>query len=85
LEWIKKNLPITDYQLLITFFLDSKLIVNQLNGLYKIKNSVLRNLIIKVRQLEKEVNGNVSYRFVSREKNRQADLLVNRTISKLLV
>lgn len=66
----------------IQFFLDSKLIVNQLNGLFKIKNSYLRGLIIKVRQLEQEVGGNVSYHFIPREKNKEADALVNQSLEQ---
>lgn len=66
----------------IKFFLDSKLVVNQLNGLFKVKNSGLRNLVIKVRQLEKEVGGNVSYHFIPREKNKEADTLVNQSLGK---
>lgn len=77
LKWLKKN------QLPITFFLDSKLVVNQLNGLFKIKDYKLRNLIIKVRQLEREIGGNVSYRYISREKNREADSLVKSVLDKL--
>lgn len=80
LRWIKEKLLITNYQLLITFFLDSKLIVNQLNGYYKIKNGNLRNLIIEVRKLEEEVGGNISYRLIPRGKNRPADFLVNQAL-----
>lgn len=67
----------------ITFFLDSKLVVNQLNGLFKIKNANLRNLVIKVRQLEREMNNSIFYRFIPREKNRAADALVNQILKKI--
>lgn len=82
LEWLKYEVQRTKDELKkvileIAFFLDSQLIVNQLNGLYKIKNANLRNLIIKIRQLEKEVGSNISYHHVSREKNKEADKLVN--------
>lgn len=82
LKWIEKNfkLPISRLE----FFLDSKLVVNQLNGLFKVKNVKMRNLIIKVRQLEREIGGNVSYQFISRQKNLLADGLVNRTLNKKL-
>ncbi|MBU1322965.1 ribonuclease HI family protein, partial [Patescibacteria group bacterium] len=36
----------------INFFLDSTLVVNQLNGLWKIKDSHLRQKVILIRQLE---------------------------------
>jgi len=80
LKWIKSSIqyPVSSIQ----FFLDSKLIVNQLNGLFKVKEIKMRNLIIKVRQLEREAGGNVSYQLIPREKNSLADSLVNRAIDK---
>jgi ribonuclease HI len=80
LKWVKKNIDQKIDQ--INFFLDSKLVVNQLNGLFKVKNGGLRDLIVQVRQLEKGVGGNVSYRHLSREKNQKADALVNQTLDK---
>ncbi len=80
LEWIISNIR---YQISnIDFFLDSKLIVNQLNGLFKIKNLNLRNLIIKIRRLEKKIDGKIFYYFIPREKNKEADLLVNQALNK---
>lgn len=85
LKWIKNNLQFTCpagrraiYNL--QFFLDSKLVVSQLNGLFKIKNSNLRNLIIEVRTLEKEIGANIFYHFIPREKNRRADFLVHQNL-----
>lgn len=75
LDWIKKNQNFKSFQK--KFFLDAKLLVNQLNGLFKIKESHLRDLIVKVRKLEQEIGGNVSYHFIAREKNKMADSLVN--------
>ena len=66
----------------IKFFLDSLLVVNQLNGVYKIKNAKLRNLIIKVRQLEKEIGKNIYYLHVPRERNKEADALVNQSLDE---
>lgn len=66
----------------INFFLDSILVVNQLNGLFKIKNAVLRSLVVKVRQWENSLCGQVSYHFIPREKNKTADNLVNQIIDK---
>lgn len=80
LKWLKNNLINSVNS--INFFLDSKLVVNQLNGYYKIKNANLRNLIIEVRKLEREIGGNVSYCYLAREKNFQADFLVNQTLAK---
>lgn len=82
LEWIKNNegIPRSGH-CTINFFLDSKLIVNQLNGLFKVKETKMRDLIIKVRQLEREVGGNVSYHLIPRQKNWLADSLVNRILN----
>ncbi len=78
LRWIVTNIKLQASN--VQFFLDSKLIVNQLNGYYKIKNGNLRNLIIEVRKLEEEVGGNISYRLIPRGKNRPADFLVNQAL-----
>ncbi|MBM3208737.1 ribonuclease HI family protein [Candidatus Shapirobacteria bacterium] len=81
LEWIKENYQITqlaDYQ--IKFFLDAKLVVNQLNGFFKVKDANLRNLIVKVRQREQAIGGNIYYHLVSREENTLADAEVNKVL-----
>lgn len=77
LKWLRTNcqaVKLSSCQ--AVFFLDSKLVVNQLNGFFKIKNAKLRHLIIKVRQLEREIGGNVFYQHIPREKNSEADKLV---------
>ena len=73
------NKPINE-KFIIQFFLDSKLVVNQLNGLYKVKENHLRELILKVRLLEQEVGGEIYYNLVPREKNWEADSLVNKAL-----
>jgi len=81
MQCIKSLVSSIKYQVLsINFFLDSKLIVNQLNGYYKIKNGNLRNLIIEVRKLEQGVGGNIFYQLIPRGKNRPADFLVNQAL-----
>lgn len=82
LKWIKDSSIINHRSSTIDFFLDSKLIVNQLNGLFKIKQAHLRELVIHVRGLEKTVGGQVTYRFIHREKNQEADTLVNQSFKK---
>lgn len=64
----------------IDFFLDSTLVVNQLNGNFKVKDPALRELLMKVRLLEQEVGGIVSYHYIPREQNGRADFLVNRAL-----
>lgn len=66
----------------IQFFLDSTLVVNQLNGIFKVKDPTLRELLVSVRVLEQEVGGKVIYWAIPREQNRRADLLVNKALDE---
>ncbi len=66
----------------IEFFADSQLVVSQLSGLFRIKNAQLRQLLILIRQLEQEVGGNISYRSIPREQNKEADSLVNKALDE---
>lgn len=68
----------------IKFYLDSELIVNQLSGKYKIKSPKLIPLAAKAKRLEKELQSDVSYNHVSRNKNKIADELVNKELDKFL-
>lgn len=61
----------------IHFFLDSELVVKQLNGIYKIKNQDLLKLIIEIKKLIKGNNLIVTFQNVPRENNKRADELVN--------
>ncbi len=64
----------------IECFLDSELVVNQLKGLFKVKNSQIRDLIFKIRILESKYKS-VNYKVIPREKNKEADKLVNKAIN----
>ncbi len=61
----------------IEFNSDSKLMVNQVKGLFKVKNGRIREYILKIRVLEQEINLPIIYQYVPREQNVEADLLVN--------
>lgn len=80
LEWIKNSYQTSVFS--CQFFLDSKLVVNQLNGFFKVKNSRLRNFILKVRTLEQEIGADISYKLISRRHNIQADTLVNKALDE---
>lgn len=64
----------------IQFFLDSNLVVQQLNGKFKVKDGRLRELLMQIRMLEQDVGGAISYAYVPREQNRRADFLVNQAL-----
>ena len=77
LYWIFTNLNEFNELKKINFFMDSNLAVSQLNGIYKIKNSNLRNILFEVRSLETQIKIPISYTHIPREKNKKADKLVN--------
>jgi len=62
------------------FHLDSAVVVNQLNGLYKVKEAHLRELLLNVRILEQELGGSISYQQIPRLQNNEADALVNQAL-----
>lgn len=66
------------------FYLDSSLVVNQLNGTFKVKDSNLRTLLSKIHILEQEVGGDIKYSYVPREENKPADALVNTALDQEL-
>lgn len=69
----------------ITFYLDSVLVVNQLNGVFKVKDPTLRELLTRIRVLEQESNSTCTYRVVPREHNKEADALVNQALDLSLM
>lgn len=81
LEWLGQHKSLVHSQS-ITFYLDSQLVVSQINGVYRVKNPTLRNLLFSVRQKEYQLGANVQYIYIPREKNREADKLVNIALDK---
>lgn len=61
----------------IQFNSDSRLMVNQVKGLFKVNVGRIREYILKIRMLEQEINLPITYQYVPREENREADTLVN--------
>ncbi len=63
----------------IEICLDSELVTKQLNHQYKIKEKDLQPLFIKVWNLVLDF-GQVSFKYISRQKNKEADGLVNQVL-----
>lgn len=61
----------------IKFFLDSKLVVEQMSGRWRVKNEGLRSLILTIKDLEKKLGTKITYVHVPREENKEADRMVN--------
>jgi len=80
--WLIANKPKLESLKFCHFFLDSALVVNQLNGLWKVKNSNMRQQIIYIRQLEAELGLSIKYTNIPREKNTQADSLLNQALDR---
>jgi ribonuclease HI len=61
---------------------DSELLVNQLNGKYKILEPKIQSLFLTIWNLKLDFK-NVKFRLISREKNKEADRLVNEVLNNL--
>lgn len=76
MEYLKqKNIRKAD------FFLDSQLVVRQLNGQYKIKSANIKHLNQKVNELMSGLD--VSFEHVYREDNKEADAIVNQVLDSI--
>ncbi len=67
---------------LLKCYLDSELVVKQLNGQYKLKNEDLKPLFNKVLELKKSFS-EVSFNYIPREDNKTADKLVNNALDNI--
>ena len=61
-------------------YLDSLLVVKQINGQYRVKNKTLQPLYRKVKELQNQL---ISFKIghIIRQKNKEADRLVNKAIN----
>lgn len=64
-------------------FLDSELVVEQLNRNYKVKDKELAKLFVKVWNLMQRFH-KITFTHVRREKNKEADRLVNKALDKIM-
>lgn len=80
LDWIIENKKFLSENAKINFFLDSKLVCSQIIGIFKVKNSGLKDLLLDVRDREGQICLSMYYRQIPREKNTQADRLVNEAL-----
>lgn len=59
---------------------DSELIIKQLNGKYKILDSKIQPLFLKIWNLKMDFK-KIRFKLISREKNKEADRLVNEALN----
>ncbi len=75
MKWLGHNIKSENIK--IEFFLDSDLVVSQLSGRFKVKNENLRSLYFEMKELENSAHAEIKYSHIPREKNKEADKLVN--------
>lgn len=63
----------------LSCFLDSELVVKQLNGIYRMKNPDLKVIFDKIMMQKKDFEF-ISFAHVYREKNKRADALANESM-----
>ena len=84
LDFIIQNKDLIGKDSKVNFFMDSQLAYSQIVGIYKIKNSILRELIFKIREKEAEIKLPIVYSHIPRERNKEADKLVNLALDNKL-
>ena len=81
LKYISENITRFSQVGSVVFFLDSLLIVNQLNGLYKIKDLILKEKAVEALRLIENCKLKIEkFQYVPRELNSKADALLNKTL-----
>lgn len=73
-----KNQPLTGLE--VSFFLDSKLVVEQLSGRWQIKDIRMKKLADSCRSQINKLGITTSFQHIPREKNAEADRLANLAI-----
>lgn len=80
LEYVREKIGKAE----IEFVVDSELIGRQLSGIYKVKDHNLKVIYYKIKQIVFEIGNNCTYTIVRREKNREADALVNKALDEAI-
>jgi ribonuclease HI len=82
MQWLAGKSQISNLKSRIVFNLDSELVVKQLNGIYKIKNQILKDLNDDIKRIIKENGLNIVFKNIPRAENKTADFLVNKELDK---
>lgn len=81
LNWLNLNKEKLFFDQII-FYLDSELVVRQLTGEYRIKNKTLKEFVLQIKKIEKVIGKKIDFISIPREKNKQADFLLNKTLDE---
>ena len=83
LDWLvtyTNSHPVTQ----VNFFLDSNLVVNQINGQFKTKQPHLKSLHSQVTHQLAQLKLPITFSYIPRSRNYRADALVNQTLDSLI-
>ena len=81
LKFLMKNQSVlTNKYTSILIVSDSKLLVNQLQGIYKVKKAHLQKLCFQIKTLELQIKAPISYKHVARELNKEPDMILNQAL-----
>lgn len=80
LKWLNQaQLKVDSYN----FYLDSRLVVKQMQGEFKVKANNLKPLWQKAKKLAKNLPGKIKYQHIPRDKNVAPDKLLNQALDKI--
>ena len=82
LSHLKKFLGVHASETAVVVNMDSELIVRQMNGVYKVKDKVLREKYIETLALASSFS-KVDFRYIPREQNARADELANAAMNEM--
>ena len=83
LKWLSQQTS-NGQQLIVNFYLDSQLVVNQIKGLFKVKDENLKIKNFEIHKLISNLKFHISnFVYVPRSQNTAADLLVNQTLDQI--
>lgn len=82
LEWVLAHKELLADVVHLSFRLDSNLVVSQLSGSWKIKDSHLHQLAGKVKACLGQFGGTHSFEHIPRKDNQNADRIANDTLDK---
>lgn len=80
LQWIADNRESIGEISGINMYMDSLLACQQLKGIFKMRKPHLAVFLIKIREIERKIKIPVYYEHIPREKNKEADSLVNQAL-----
>lgn len=82
LSWLISHRDILKKHNEVQIFLDSLLVVSQMNGVWKVKNLALQKYVVLAKQKQMQLGCKVTYSHIPREKNKRADAMVNKALDE---